>query len=1089
MALPVGNSIRIRATCHDRGVATARKEDPPRPRDFLRRRRPEYFSDTPSAGRPRLDRTILEYHLSTLTSRNQELDFEKFALALCSRTVAPNLVPHTGPTGGGDSKVDTETFPVATELSLSWFVTEAEAASRERWAFAFSAKADWKPKVKSDVSKIAETGRGYPRAFFVSSQSIPDRDRASIEDDLRTTHGLELRIFDRNWILDRVFEGHYEELVVSLLGLKVELAAPPRPGPLDASRQHRLAEIEDDIKGAVEGRAVGPRVVDLAIEAAVIARELEHSRDEVDGRLGRAERLARRHGLPEQEAHVAYERVWTAYWWHEDGPAFASALEQHETLVGAAPGITALRRLVTLFYLAAAGIAGTWAADKEWLAARRVIVDATIEQIAAKDAAPSASLSAKFTGALLRMFDDPEQTDEAFQQMTLLVDQAEGLMGFDLGELAEELAELGSMLPPSTAFEALHDRLVREVQRRTGDMTAGELYTDRAVRLYLAGRYPDAIATAGRALPLLVGLESRQTMLRALDVIGDSYLQMGLPWAARGAWLFASALTGPDSSTTAASLPRLVHVLDRLRSVELSIGRLPQTLSVHRIYTAAAGAAAIDSPDLRDSIASADVRFEAALAYALMRLPPAALVAVSRLPDLLARQGLDVARSALLIALGREDEVSETLGSVEETLDFLRKLRDFPEGPQLDAAQFEPSRTRKIRSRVLGVTIVAEHEQGSPGTEIAESCLGALEALLATGASHNIIGATPTVRLSIRRGHFTPWPFRIASRATDDEALIEIAYAQFDPSALTKGEQDGIRDALREVVTRVLARAFYLGPIAATLEGLLGDERALDRSLNFGLSFVTAGDLMGETHSRGLASLLDGTERTYDLRSDAPQWKPPIRKGPRSNRGDPPDLRTLRHDRMRVGRTVIDVPLWDRAQWKGLFFAVREAAPPLLALGFRDATAARRIWEGWTATPGELDDILQVSIVTDVNPKRPFDYRVLVTPNWQHLRDDDHDGHVEVVFDTIRMHEMNTESDLNLQTFRNAYGQARVASLGIAVMPAGDVKLEGVRLIGSRPMSSISIRSFRDLSETDWEYELITAKQEGLEERKGSDDA
>src|SRR5690606_6658493 len=158
--------------------------EPPRfsPKEFLRARRPERFSDTVVEERPVLDRSLLEYHLDTLTSRSQETEFERFARRLSERELCPNLLPQTGPTGGGDSKVDAETYPVADDLSLGWYVGTGREAASERWAFAFSAKKDWRPKVRSDIEKIGATGRGYAKAFFVSNQFIPDRVRAEVED-------------------------------------------------------------------------------------------------------------------------------------------------------------------------------------------------------------------------------------------------------------------------------------------------------------------------------------------------------------------------------------------------------------------------------------------------------------------------------------------------------------------------------------------------------------------------------------------------------------------------------------------------------------------------------------------------------------------------------------------------------------------------------------------------------------------------------------------------------------------------------------------------------------------------------------------
>src|SRR5689334_11524551 len=83
------------------------------PGAWLKKRRPAEFSDSAVATQPALNPSILEYQLETLGNRGQESEFEGFAHALASAELCPNLLPQTGPTGGGDSKVDAETYPVA----------------------------------------------------------------------------------------------------------------------------------------------------------------------------------------------------------------------------------------------------------------------------------------------------------------------------------------------------------------------------------------------------------------------------------------------------------------------------------------------------------------------------------------------------------------------------------------------------------------------------------------------------------------------------------------------------------------------------------------------------------------------------------------------------------------------------------------------------------------------------------------------------------------------------------------------------------------------------------------------------------------
>ncbi len=159
-----------------------------KPSDYLRERRPERYSDSITTEEPQITRDILEYHLETLTNRSQEKEFEYFARRLAEKELCPNLLPQTGPTGGGDSKVDSETYPVAEGISLLWY--QGDAGAKERWAFAISAKKEWRGKVKSDVKKIAETLRGYSLIYFITNQFVRDKVMAQFEDDLKNEFGI-----------------------------------------------------------------------------------------------------------------------------------------------------------------------------------------------------------------------------------------------------------------------------------------------------------------------------------------------------------------------------------------------------------------------------------------------------------------------------------------------------------------------------------------------------------------------------------------------------------------------------------------------------------------------------------------------------------------------------------------------------------------------------------------------------------------------------------------------------------------------------------------------------------------------------------
>ncbi|MGH8523994.1 MAG: hypothetical protein ACREXY_07190, partial [Gammaproteobacteria bacterium] len=185
----------------DKNDQAHRLRDIPNPSELMRARHPDLFSDTRADEVPRLPKAVFEYHLETLTSRKQEYEFEHFCRKLAEKEICPNLRVQTGPTGGGDSKVDTETYPVAGEIADRWWISEPSAGT-ERWAFAFSAKKAWKPKVKTDVDNILPTERDYKRIYFFTNQFVSDKERSNQEDTLSRHAGIPVHIIDRAWIVD-----------------------------------------------------------------------------------------------------------------------------------------------------------------------------------------------------------------------------------------------------------------------------------------------------------------------------------------------------------------------------------------------------------------------------------------------------------------------------------------------------------------------------------------------------------------------------------------------------------------------------------------------------------------------------------------------------------------------------------------------------------------------------------------------------------------------------------------------------------------------------------------------------------------------
>ena len=306
-----------------------------RQRESYKKMHPEQFSDSQVVQKGQLDRSFLDFYLDSLTSRNMDKQFEDFCRHIAENEICPNLLPQTGPTGGGDSKVDSETYPVSENLAELWFFGNGnKLAAEERWAFAISAKKDWKSKVKLDVAKISkvedERHRGYKKVFFMSNQYISDKKRAEMEDELREEYGIDVRILDRTWILDKVFSSQKNiDVTVHSLELSNSFLDEVQTGKRDFERKKQLEEIENRLKEVLIKYS---EKVKLVQKAVVLGRELEFPKDQEMGLIDRSIRISKEYGNKVDLAYAYYEAAWTVYWWYTDLNNYYSYYKEYEKI-------------------------------------------------------------------------------------------------------------------------------------------------------------------------------------------------------------------------------------------------------------------------------------------------------------------------------------------------------------------------------------------------------------------------------------------------------------------------------------------------------------------------------------------------------------------------------------------------------------------------------------------------------------------------------------------------------------------------------------------------------------------------------------
>jgi hypothetical protein len=580
------------------------------PVEFMRARHPDLYSDSVILKQPLLSKQLFDYHLETLTSRSQETEFANFCRRLAEKEICPNLRPQTGPTGGGDSKADSETVPVSSEVSVRWIGVDPKAG-QERWAFAFSAKKKWKDKAKSDVESIISTNRPYAKVYFITNQYARDKDRSGLEDELTGRYGVPVTILDRSWIMQAIFDHDRVSLAVDTLHIdEASLQIKKDIGPNDFQRTKKLRELEDAI--ADTDRYVGAhyQLAEDCLSAALLARGLQKHRSELDGYFIRASQIAEEVGNPKQRLRVIYNYAWTAIFWYDDYLLFNSLYDAVEALVKGSDQASDTERLLNLYQvLISTTRRGVLGAAEAKVEQRRIALAAELGRQTAEDTRPNNALQARTCLALLSLIDalfseSESQIEDVWGRFTNIVEDAKHLGDYPFEpfvKLIETLADLGM---EGTRFEELFENVVLLLEARRGEGVGGEALLQRGFQKLENGQYYEAIRFFGRAQDRFIKREYRQELIFSLAGASGAYERAGLYWAARNNALACLerclAYFHEDGTLVRPVLPSIKSLLYS----ELRLGRVPQLMSCFQLFDVVAGQMNIGNKIRRKRVSS-----------------------------------------------------------------------------------------------------------------------------------------------------------------------------------------------------------------------------------------------------------------------------------------------------------------------------------------------------------------------------------------------------------------------------------------------------------------------------------------------------
>ena len=1012
----------------------------PNPREFMRARHPDLFSDTQVDDVSQLPRPVFEYHLDTLTSRKQEYEFEHFCRKLAEKEICPNLRPQTGPTGGGDSKVDSETYPVAEEIAERWWVGSPSAGA-ERWAFAFSAKKDWKTKVKADVDNILSTGRDYKRIYFFTNQFVSDKQRADQEDTLSKHAKIPVHIIDRAWVVEKVYENGHLELALAALSIE---DAPSKkikcPGPRDTERLAELEELDRRVADPSCYQGARYQLVEDCLHRAILARGLERPHNEVEARFTQADRLAQALDYRPQRLRIAYNRAWTAYFWYEDYSAFSQFYEEVEQHLEDSDQAHEVELLWTLWQLLMPSVAeGRIAAQDAKVEPRRQRLAAMLEPIAADPLRLNNALQARTSLVFMRIMQtaqagQSDQLESCWSDLEQIVDESAALGAYPVERLSDLVAVLGESIDSPT-FDALYEKLADVIRQRRSDGAAGEMYYRRAFQKLQQEKPYEAIRWFGRAEELLIKDEYQADLVIALLGSSHAYERVGLLWAARNKALAAAERTLAAFREQGTIPPQALIAMKRLVWIELQLGRIPQILTTMTFASLISSHLHLSEEPQKTYAEEWEIQ-EGVFGIHLLNLPFEALSSVTRLPDTLERLGLTLARMALLFALGHEQslrdeeyipasEDSDAVQTFFESWQDQPVAQDIPPQPELADGP-----TCFLRAIILGSELVVETPNNIISVSIAESLLGALEAFLATSDEQDVFPHRERMTIVVSASQQLAGGPQLRFPDGDGGDRAEIVHP-LDMTFTTADERQDYMKWLQDSLIEIACRMLTIQDVQVWLEKIAGQERGFSRALAFGDALTLDTSVFGETARVRLTDWLEPDTQDYAVLRDGPwrEVKPsspdrPV-KSPQFASGPPPedmiDAEQLKHTDRRV-LSPIDIPLWDRARWRGTLVACRPNVPPILALAFEDGQAGQAIFRAWKERWGneDRDEMLRVAIITGLSKRNPAEYAVVVGPNLQHLGENNE----KVVMSVSRIQRMSPRTSKNLDNFLAAYKKA-----------------------------------------------------------------
>lgn len=957
------------------------------PSEFYKQRRPEFFSDSEIVTQVALPREYLSFELNKISTNQKQDEFETLCRRLAEKFISPNLIPQVGPTGGGDGKTDSETYPVSETISNRWFTPENGWDKDENWAFAISAKEEWKGKAKGDVKKIVETARGYTRVYFMSNQLISSKKKKDAQDEFIKEFEIDVVILDGEWILEKTYNNNLIDLVVDSLNLSyVYKNKETKLGSNDTRRLEELKELEENINNSNRYSEYDFQLTEDAIRSAILSRMLEKPKDEIEGKFDRALRFCNKLKNRRQLMRIYYQKAWTYMNWYDEYALFVENFKNFKSFISKESNLSEIEDYCTLF----TSLYSLKRLERKELDNLNINLEIEekeitnlLEHIASNSERPTSSLFAKTQLLFFKLLQQKTDISQIFNELSIIIEQSKSHLDYPFDSTRTIIEEIFSeMFFDNDEFDNLIDVLALVSAERNSELEAGQIFLRRATKKLQSENYKDSIIYFGKSIKKLAKEETQNEMYFVLMGLAIAYKNLGLIWASNNCYVTACHFSFKLFAEKGTISEKTYRVVKEILTNELFIGRIPSLLTWHEMFLILQRSLKVEESE--DEI-EFDSLCDGTLSVRLIHTKNTHYNDLKYLPDMLAKQELWLSQDTALYKQGHIEQCIEDREDIEKEEDLDKYYKMVANQPFVEQMIYDTNcmvgEKLSLYSNLLGCKFQINFTKDIEMLLVSETLLAYFESFVGTSLL-NIHAHREKIIINIFNNEENTDIY-----FTYDEDTYE--YNFYIKSFNTQEKEHSlVWKKMIEFTVTLLFNNFIISDAEEHFKKLFEKDEIYERlALVFGHRNSVL-NILGDNPKLFLDDWISYYKpEQYVMKRENPIsycYEEILDKNQQKYTKE--DIGEIRHNQIKT-HTVIDMALWDKAKLNGFGFTLDNKGMGIF-LAFKNEFSAKQIFKEWKRRVGNIDkeELIKILIIKGINKKKPNWYRVVITINEKALQ-------------------------------------------------------------------------------------------------------